>query len=179
MTRHPADLLSLFAYVGLPVPRLEIYGFPLGYGLERVRNALAMLRPPRDSPTSDQRTAASGRWLQPADSIAPLVWAAAVPFQLIQRVFASGSMKDLMNPFKPMSEEMTGKLDALVKETAKSFIEEMTPPSVGASRARRTAAKRDLKDQGTRQTSPPTTHPNTTSIGARSDRANCRLGRVG
>ena len=46
-------------------------------------------------------------------------------FEIDQRVFASGSMKDLMNPFKPMSEEMTGKLDALVKETAKSFIEEV------------------------------------------------------
>jgi protease-4 len=46
-------------------------------------------------------------------------------FEIGQRVFASGSMKDLMNPFKPMSEEMSGKLDALVKETAKSFIEEV------------------------------------------------------
>ena len=46
-------------------------------------------------------------------------------FDIDQRVFASGSMKDLMNPFKPMSEEMSGKLDALVKETAKSFIAEV------------------------------------------------------
>ena len=46
-------------------------------------------------------------------------------FDIDQRVFASGSMKDLMNPFKPMSAEMSGKLDGLVKETAARFIDEV------------------------------------------------------
>jgi ClpP class serine protease len=46
-------------------------------------------------------------------------------FDIDQRVFASGSMKDLMNPFKPMSTEMQRKLDALVAQTAQSFIAEV------------------------------------------------------
>jgi protease-4 len=43
-------------------------------------------------------------------------------FEVDQRVFASGSMKDLMNPFKPMSAEMQTKLAALVNSTAETFI---------------------------------------------------------
>lgn len=46
-------------------------------------------------------------------------------FKVDQRVFASGDMKDLMNPFKPMSPEMAVKLDSLVKQTAASFIAEV------------------------------------------------------
>jgi protease-4 len=46
-------------------------------------------------------------------------------FDIDQRVFASGSMKDLMNPFKPMTTEMRRKLDALVAQTAQSFIAEV------------------------------------------------------
>jgi protease-4 len=42
-----------------------------------------------------------------------------------QRVFASGSMKDLMNPFKPMSPEMSKKLAALVNQTADTFIDDV------------------------------------------------------
>lgn len=47
-------------------------------------------------------------------------------FEVAQRVFASGAQKDLMNPYTPMSEEMSVKLDGLVNQTAKVFSEEVT-----------------------------------------------------
>lgn len=46
-------------------------------------------------------------------------------FQIDQRVFASGPLKDLMNPFADMSPEMTSKLEALVDQTADIFIAEV------------------------------------------------------
>lgn len=42
-----------------------------------------------------------------------------------QRVFASAPLKDLMNPYAPMSEEMTGALQGLVNETARIFEAEV------------------------------------------------------
>jgi protease-4 len=48
-----------------------------------------------------------------------------------QRVFASGSMKDLMNPFKPLSPEMSSKLDGLVKTTANTFIRDVKARRAG------------------------------------------------
>lgn len=47
-------------------------------------------------------------------------------FDVAQRVFTSGAQKDLMNPYTPMSEEMSAKLDGLVNQTAKVFSEEVT-----------------------------------------------------
>jgi protease-4 len=46
-------------------------------------------------------------------------------FDIDQRVFASGELKDLMNPFKPMSAQMQEQLDGLVKDTAQRFIDEV------------------------------------------------------
>jgi protease-4 len=48
-----------------------------------------------------------------------------------QRVFASGSMKDLMNPFKPLSPEMSSKLDGLVRTTANTFIRDVKARRAG------------------------------------------------
>lgn len=42
-----------------------------------------------------------------------------------QRVFASGPLKDLMNPFHDMSPEMSDKLAGLVNDTAATFIAEV------------------------------------------------------
>ena len=42
-----------------------------------------------------------------------------------QRVFASGPLKDLMNPFSEMSPEMSEKLAGLVNETADTFVAEV------------------------------------------------------
>lgn len=46
-------------------------------------------------------------------------------FQIDQRVFASGPLKDLMNPFTDMSPEMSSKLETLVHQTADIFIAEV------------------------------------------------------
>jgi protease-4 len=47
-------------------------------------------------------------------------------FDLGQRVFASGPLKDLMNPFTDMSQEMESKLGTLVNQTADTFSAEVT-----------------------------------------------------
>jgi len=46
-------------------------------------------------------------------------------FDIDQRVFASGPLKDLMNPFTEMSPEMTEKLKGLVNKTAQTFASEV------------------------------------------------------
>ena len=46
-------------------------------------------------------------------------------FDVDQRVFVSGPLKDLMNPFTPMSPEMAGKLADLVNQTAETFKDEV------------------------------------------------------
>ena len=46
-------------------------------------------------------------------------------FVIDQRVFASGPLKDLMNPFSDMSPEMSKKLAGLVNDTADTFIAEV------------------------------------------------------
>ena len=47
-------------------------------------------------------------------------------FDVDQRVFASGPLKDLMNPFHELSPEMTEKLSELVNESAAIFAEEVS-----------------------------------------------------
>jgi len=46
-------------------------------------------------------------------------------FEVDQRVFASGPMKDLMNPYKELSPEMEQKLVQLVDKSAESFFDEV------------------------------------------------------
>ena len=62
------------------------YGYPAGYALERVRNVLAR-RELRKGLTYEQRTLASGRWLQPPDGMSALTRAIAIPLGAIQRPF--------------------------------------------------------------------------------------------
>ncbi len=66
-----------------------VYGFPLGYGLEWGRNAIAAWRASNAPPTTEQRTAASGRRLQPHDGMAPVIWLATLPFRFMQRPLAA------------------------------------------------------------------------------------------
>lgn len=68
--------------------RIQIlnYGVPIGYVLEAARNVLAW-RQLRRGLAYQQRTLASGRWLQPPESAARLVHAIAAPVSLIQRPF--------------------------------------------------------------------------------------------
>lgn len=46
-------------------------------------------------------------------------------FQIGQRVFSSAHLKDLMNPYAPMSDEMSEELQGLVDETARIFETEV------------------------------------------------------
>jgi SAM-dependent methyltransferase len=87
-----AGLHALMQSVGLTPLHVVMYGFPLGYGLEWGRNAIAARRAPNVIPSIKQRTAASGRRLQPHDGMAPLIWLATLPFVFMQRPFGSSEL---------------------------------------------------------------------------------------
>lgn len=82
------EVSSLLAAAGL-VDATEIaYGFPAGYVLEAGRNVLARRFTRAGAGSMSDRTAASGRWLQPPDWAAPALWAAGLPLRALQRPFA-------------------------------------------------------------------------------------------
>jgi SAM-dependent methyltransferase len=81
----PEELKGLFSKVGLETPMTLLYGFPLGFLLEKVRNALSFLTEKADS--WEERTAASGRWLQPRDGWGWLTMTLAAPFTVLQLPF--------------------------------------------------------------------------------------------
>ncbi len=85
------DLERVLAAAGLIEISVLAYGFPLGYALEAGRNAIArrVLDP---ALTATERTAASGRWLQPPDALALATRAASAPFRLAQRPFGGTSL---------------------------------------------------------------------------------------
>jgi SAM-dependent methyltransferase len=85
------DLEIVLMKAGFLDPTVLTYGFPLGYLLEAGRNALARRDLARDA-TLDERTAASGRWLQPPDWASRATHLGAVPFRLLQRPFASTAL---------------------------------------------------------------------------------------
>jgi SAM-dependent methyltransferase len=79
-------LRDLLAQAGLDEIDIRMYGFPLGYALEVVRNQLVKRTASRG--TREERTAASGRLFQPSERTALLTAAASAPFRLVQRPFA-------------------------------------------------------------------------------------------
>lgn len=85
-------LRTLLASAGLTDLRIAAYGFPLGYALEYARNRMVGRRLAEAPASATDRTAASGRRLQPDERLAPLVWAASLPFVYVQRPFADGSL---------------------------------------------------------------------------------------
>lgn len=82
---EPARLLDLLVASGFDEPRVSLYGFPLGFALQTARNVLARVSPTDGSIA--ERTAASGRWHQPPDWLAPVTQAATAPFRVLQRPF--------------------------------------------------------------------------------------------
>jgi SAM-dependent methyltransferase len=79
----PGDLIEVMLAAGLTAPVVVPYAFPLGYVLEGARGVLA-----RHGSTSNdvaERTAGSGRWLQPPSWFALGSWAIAWPFRVAQR----------------------------------------------------------------------------------------------
>jgi SAM-dependent methyltransferase len=84
------DLAACLLHSGLAGIEILSYGFPLGYALEAVRNAYA--RRHIEDAELDQRTAASGRWLQPPDWSARLTQITSAPFRYLQRPFGSTNL---------------------------------------------------------------------------------------
>jgi hypothetical protein len=62
------------------------YGFPIGYALEAGRNVAAR-RHLRTERSYEERTLASGRWLQPPEGSGRIMKLAATPVTVVQRPF--------------------------------------------------------------------------------------------
>jgi hypothetical protein len=88
--RYDGPMLEkLVIDVGLTEVEVRHWGFPLGYALEAARNRIARRRLEdgwRERSVAE-RSAASGRWLQPPDVFGVATWVAAAPFRLLQRPF--------------------------------------------------------------------------------------------
>lgn len=82
----PDELSELFRTSGFEPVRVSLYGWPLDFALEAVRNKLARGETNPGASVQD-RTARSGRWLQPSNKIAELVVGIGViPFRGLQRL---------------------------------------------------------------------------------------------
>ncbi len=82
---EPAQMRALLAEAGLTDLGGRLYGAPLGYALEAVRNQVARRRLD-DRTTTAERTARSGRLFQPSSALQGTVTAAATwPFRVVQR----------------------------------------------------------------------------------------------
>lgn len=79
------DLAALLAAADLVEVEIIAYGFPLGYALEAGRNLYA--RRTIDDISLEERTAASGRWLQPPAWAGRLTHVVSAPFRFAQRPF--------------------------------------------------------------------------------------------
>lgn len=85
-----ADLLRTFESVGLESTAAVAYGFPLGSATSAIRDVVA--RRERRSATFEQRTASSGRQLQPPAWAGGATRVVSAPFRLVQRPFSSTSL---------------------------------------------------------------------------------------
>jgi SAM-dependent methyltransferase len=79
------SLSAALSHADFRLTNVLTYGFPAGYVLEAARNAIVSRR--ATPPDMLERTAASGRWLQPPPAIRLLTWTAALPLRAIQRPF--------------------------------------------------------------------------------------------
>jgi SAM-dependent methyltransferase len=82
---------ALLTDVGLGDVRTELYGWPLGFATERIRGVIAQRRTrstanATEAKTIEERTAASGRVLQPKHRIGSVAELATAPFIQIQRL---------------------------------------------------------------------------------------------
>jgi len=84
------DLVALLSGAGLTEIRIVAYGFPLGYALEAGRHLYARVK--TETASLEERTAASGRWLQPPDWAAGLFRVSSAPFRYAQRPFGATSL---------------------------------------------------------------------------------------
>ena len=86
----PEQMLAVLTEAGFNSPRIELYGYPLGFVLEAGRNRVAAKKL-NDAPTDiAERTSGSGRLFQPTKSATALATKiGTVPFRLLQRPFHS------------------------------------------------------------------------------------------
>jgi SAM-dependent methyltransferase len=83
----PQGMTDLLADVGLVQPKVTLYGWPLGFVLEAGRNRIAgrRLRTSAET-TQEERTAGSGRHLQPKRLAGLAVAGGVTPFRYLQRL---------------------------------------------------------------------------------------------
>ena len=77
------ELGAKLAEAGFERIELRSHGWPLGYALEAVRDRLAA-RGSSDEGSMEERTAGSGRVLQPRDRFGAVTWFLTLPFRLVQ-----------------------------------------------------------------------------------------------
>jgi SAM-dependent methyltransferase len=83
----PQDISDVLADAGLVEPKVTLYGWPLGLALEAARNRVARSRTSVAGTRSIQeRTAASGRFLQPTGLAGLAVAGGVIPFRYLQRL---------------------------------------------------------------------------------------------
>lgn len=83
----PEQISSRAREAGLVDPVVTVYGWPLGYALEAVRNRVARKHSDTFSESSyEERTAGSGRVLQPKKLMGMAFRAGIVPFKYLQRL---------------------------------------------------------------------------------------------
>jgi SAM-dependent methyltransferase len=85
-----AGLTERISAAGFEAATVAMYGFPLGYALEAIRDRLA--RRSSRSASMGERTRASGRTWQPPRSLAAATWAATLPFRFIQRPWTQSDL---------------------------------------------------------------------------------------
>jgi SAM-dependent methyltransferase len=86
----PRELAELLEKVGLEGVHVTVYGAPLGYLLEAARDRLAHRtgHGGEEERSMEERTASSGRVLQPSSRLTGMVTAAGTwPFRMVQRAF--------------------------------------------------------------------------------------------
>lgn len=85
----PDELGNRLTEAGLVIDEITVYGWPLGYALEVVRNRIDAKKPATEwanSTSIEDLTAASGRTFQPSKRTTGIViQAATIPFRYLQR----------------------------------------------------------------------------------------------
>jgi SAM-dependent methyltransferase len=83
---EPDGLVELLRSAGLVDVSVRLYGWPLGYALEAVRNRIDSRKLARSHDSVQELTAASGRTFQPGNPwVGAGITASTAPFRLLQR----------------------------------------------------------------------------------------------
>lgn len=86
------DLQALLVASEFVEIEIITYGFPLGYALEAARNLYARRTAKKMEMGMGERTAASGRWLQPPEWAGVVLQLLSAPFRYAQRPFGTTAL---------------------------------------------------------------------------------------